>query len=83
MRDQLAELLRVPVADIEVTPTEIGGGFGGKISVYLEPVAALLSKESGCRPVKLVMTRRGASCHGADLRERGCGSRWERMQQGS
>ena len=56
VRDQLAELLQLPVADIEVTPTEIGGGFGGKISVYLEPVAALLSKKSGCRPVKLIMT---------------------------
>jgi xanthine dehydrogenase molybdenum-binding subunit len=57
VREQMAELLQVPVADIEVTPTEIGGGFGGKISVYLEPIAALLSKQSGCRPVKLVMTR--------------------------
>lgn len=57
VREQLAELLQVQVADIEVTPTEIGGGFGGKISVYLEPIAALLSKKSGCRPVKLVMTR--------------------------
>jgi xanthine dehydrogenase molybdenum-binding subunit len=57
VREQLAELLQLPVADIEVTPTEIGGGFGGKISVYLEPLAALLSKKSGCRPVKLVMTR--------------------------
>ena len=36
--------------------TEIGGGFGGKISVYFPPVAALLSKKSG-RPVKLVMSR--------------------------
>jgi len=35
---------------------EIGGGFGGKIDVYLEPVAALLSKKSG-KPVKIVMTR--------------------------
>ena len=35
---------------------EIGGGFGGKINVYLEPVAALLSRASG-RPVKLIMTR--------------------------
>ncbi|MGH7137790.1 MAG: xanthine dehydrogenase family protein molybdopterin-binding subunit, partial [Pirellulales bacterium] len=37
-------------------PCEIGGGFGGKIPVYLEPVAALLSRKSG-RPVKMVMTR--------------------------
>ena len=25
----------------------IGGGFGGKISVYLEPVAAILSRKCG------------------------------------
>jgi CO/xanthine dehydrogenase Mo-binding subunit len=37
-------------------PCEIGGGFGGKIAVYLEPVAALLSRKCG-RPVKMVMQR--------------------------
>jgi CO/xanthine dehydrogenase Mo-binding subunit len=36
---------------------EISGGFGGKIPVYLEPMAAMLSKKSG-RPVKIVMTRK-------------------------
>jgi CO/xanthine dehydrogenase Mo-binding subunit len=36
---------------------EIGGGFGGKIGVYLEPLAVLLSKKSGHRPVKLTMNR--------------------------
>ena len=35
---------------------EIGGGFGGKIAVYLEPLAALLSKKTG-KPVKMTMTR--------------------------
>ena len=35
---------------------EIGGGFGGKTTVYLEPVAALLSRESE-HPVKITMTR--------------------------
>ena len=37
-------------------PCEIGGGFGGKIAVYLEPVAALLSRKCG-RPVKMTMNR--------------------------
>ena len=37
-------------------PMEIGGGFGGKTLVYLEPVACLLSRESG-RPVKVTMNR--------------------------
>ncbi|RMG37963.1 MAG: xanthine dehydrogenase family protein molybdopterin-binding subunit [Planctomycetota bacterium] len=55
-RQQTAELLGLPVSRVRVIPTEIGGGFGGKISVYLEPVAALLAKKSG-RPVKLVMDR--------------------------
>ena len=55
-RDATAEALRMPVSQVRVTPMEIGGGFGGKIPVYLEPVAALLSKKSG-RPVKVVMSR--------------------------
>lgn len=55
-RQQTAELLRVPVSSVKVVPMEIGGGFGGKISVYLPPVAAILSKKSG-RPVKLIMNR--------------------------
>lgn len=56
VRDQLAQVLDQPVSKIRVIPLEIGGGFGGKISVYLEPVAALLSRKTG-RPVKLVMSR--------------------------
>jgi xanthine dehydrogenase molybdenum-binding subunit len=55
-RHQTAELLHVPISSVKVIPMEIGGGFGGKISVYLPPVAALLSKKSG-RPVRLVMSR--------------------------
>ncbi|MCA9072276.1 MAG: xanthine dehydrogenase family protein molybdopterin-binding subunit, partial [Planctomycetaceae bacterium] len=55
-RQQTAELLRIPVSDVKVVPMEIGGGFGGKISVYLPPVAAALSHKSG-RPVQLVMNR--------------------------
>ena len=55
-RDELAGILGLPVSQIKVTPMEIGGGFGGKIPVYLEPIAALLSHKSG-RPVKAVMSR--------------------------
>lgn len=57
VRDVTACVLDVPVSRVKVTPMEIGGGFGGKIPVYLEPVAALLSKKSG-RPVQITMTRR-------------------------
>ena len=57
-RQQTAEILQIPISDVVVTPCEIGGGFGGKIAVYVEPVVALLSKKSG-RPVKISMTRTG------------------------
>ncbi len=53
---QISELLEIPQTLIKVIPTEIGGGFGGKISVYEQPVAVLLSKKSG-RPVKVVLSR--------------------------
>src|SRR6185436_5880929 len=55
-RQSCSAILGHPVSKIKVIPTEIGGGFGGKISVYLEPVAALLSKKSG-KPVKMTMDR--------------------------
>jgi len=57
VQEQMAELLQVPPSRVVVTPTEIGGGFGGKNNVYLEPVAALLSRKAGHRPVKMTMTR--------------------------
>jgi CO/xanthine dehydrogenase Mo-binding subunit len=56
VRAQVAELLAIPVSRIKVIPMEIGGGFGGKIRVYLEPVAAALSRKTG-RPVKITMNR--------------------------
>ncbi|MFO0843206.1 MAG: xanthine dehydrogenase family protein molybdopterin-binding subunit [Gemmataceae bacterium] len=56
VRAQVAELLQVPLAKVKVVPMEIGGGFGGKIRVYLEPVAAVLSRKAG-RPVKVTMNR--------------------------
>jgi CO/xanthine dehydrogenase Mo-binding subunit len=57
VRDQVSEILQVPIAQIRVIPMEIGGGFGGKNGTYLEPIAALLSKKAGNRPVKLTMSR--------------------------
>ncbi|MCY3656791.1 MAG: xanthine dehydrogenase family protein molybdopterin-binding subunit [Chloroflexi bacterium] len=57
VRDQLSQLLSYPVSKIRVNPVEIGGGFGGKTSVYMEPLAAMLSRESGHRPVKMYMGR--------------------------
>jgi len=57
VRASVSEALAVPVSKVRATPMEIGGGFGGKINVYGEPVAALLSKKAGNKPVKIVMSR--------------------------
>ena len=56
IRSLTSQVLKMPEGNIKVVPAEIGGGFGGKLTAYLEPLAVLLSKKSG-RPVKLVMTR--------------------------
>ncbi len=55
-REAISTVLDQPVSKIKVVPMEIGGGFGGKIPIYLEPMAALLSKQAGV-PVKMAMTR--------------------------
>src|SRR5436309_13149226 len=56
VRATTAYITDPPQRDTRAIPAEIGGGFGGKTIVYLEPLATLLAKKSG-RPVKMVMTR--------------------------
>lgn len=56
VRGFCSRLLNIETSQIRVTATEIGGGFGGKTVVYLEPVAIRLSQKSG-KPVKMVMER--------------------------
>ena len=56
IRDLTSLVLGIPVSQIKVVPMEIGGGFGGKTVIYLEPVVAALSKKSR-RPVKISMGR--------------------------
>ncbi|MCC5968521.1 MAG: xanthine dehydrogenase family protein molybdopterin-binding subunit [Pararhodobacter sp.] len=56
VRNTCAAILGMEQGSLRVTPSEIGGGFGGKTTVFLEPVALLLSKKAG-RPVKMVMSR--------------------------
>lgn len=56
IRDQVAQVLRVPPSRIKVVPLEVGGGFGGKVPAYIEPVAAVLSRQTG-RPVRILMNR--------------------------
>ena len=56
VRTQTAAILGTSISKIKVIASEIGGGFGGKLSVYLEPLAVKLSELSN-RPVRMVMNR--------------------------
>ena len=56
VRNFTAKLCGIPLANLKVNPAEIGGGFGGKTVVYVEPVALMLSKKSG-HPVRVAMHR--------------------------
>ncbi len=56
VRAHCAKLMGMEISKLRVTPSEIGGGFGGKTVVFLEPVALALSRKT-FRPVKMTMTR--------------------------
>ncbi len=57
IRDQVAEMLGVPLSKVLVHPMEIGGGFGGKFTAYTDVPAAMLSRAAGHRPVKIALSR--------------------------
>lgn len=56
IRAQLAELFRLPLAQVRVITLTLGGGFGSKGSLRLEPIATLLAGMAG-RPVKITLGR--------------------------
>ena len=56
VRAYCCKLLGLEANLLKVIPAELGGGFGGKTVVYLEPVALALSRKAG-RPVRMVMSR--------------------------
>jgi CO/xanthine dehydrogenase Mo-binding subunit len=56
VRTLTARLTGMRVGDVHVNPAEIGGGFGGKTIVYIEPLAMVMSRMSGS-PVRIAMSR--------------------------
>ena len=56
VRNSTARMMGMDMGDLKVTASEIGGGFGGKTTIYLEPLALKMSQISH-RPVRMVMTR--------------------------
>ncbi len=57
VRGIMSRSFGIPPGRITVQVAEIGGGFGGKAGVQLEPLAYLLSRGVGGRPVRLSNTR--------------------------
>ncbi|HEY4722642.1 MAG TPA: molybdopterin cofactor-binding domain-containing protein, partial [Anaerolineae bacterium] len=55
-RDQVAAAMNVPVDQVRIIGTLIGGGFGGKEDIMGQIHVALLAKATG-RPVKMLYTR--------------------------
>jgi len=57
IRKMCSAVLGLEAAQLRVTPSEIGGGFGGKTTIFMEPLSLALSRKAGGRPVKIVMSR--------------------------
>ena len=63
-RDDIAAALGISTAEITLYPTLLGGGFGRKSKCDFAIEAALLSRELGGAPVKVVWTREDDVRHG-------------------
>jgi CO/xanthine dehydrogenase Mo-binding subunit len=57
VRHLMAHTFSLPESKIRVQVPYVGGGFGGKAGIAIEPLAYVLSKAAKGRPVKLLATR--------------------------
>jgi CO/xanthine dehydrogenase Mo-binding subunit len=57
VRDLFCSSFKLPLSNVRVIIPNVGGGFGGKAGIHLEPLVACLSRKAGGRPVKLQATR--------------------------
>lgn len=57
VRNLLCHSFGISHKNVRVIVNHVGGGFGGKAGISLEPLVCLLSKATGGRPVKLQATR--------------------------
>ena len=57
VRNLFSYSFKIPHNNIRVIVPYVGGGFGGKAGIHLEPLVACLSKIAGGKPVRLQATR--------------------------
>jgi CO/xanthine dehydrogenase Mo-binding subunit/aerobic-type carbon monoxide dehydrogenase small subunit (CoxS/CutS family) len=55
-RDEIGPILGVPPHDVRIVPTAVGGGFGGKLDLSVQPLTAIAAWLLR-RPVRMVYTR--------------------------
>ena len=53
----LCELLKLPMNKVQVSAPTLGGGFGSKIYPGIEPLAVMLARQAGRKPVRLSLER--------------------------
>ncbi len=57
VRNLFCYAFKLPLNKVRVMVPHVGGGFGGKAGIHLEPLVACLSRKAGGRPVKFQATR--------------------------
>ena len=57
VRKVLAEIFGIAPEAVRVIVPPLGGGYGGKGHVRIEPIVAALARQAGGRPVKVVLSR--------------------------
>jgi CO/xanthine dehydrogenase Mo-binding subunit/aerobic-type carbon monoxide dehydrogenase small subunit (CoxS/CutS family) len=57
VRQLFCRAFGLPLQKVRVRVPYVGGGFGGKAGIHLEPLVYCLSRAAGGRPVKIVATR--------------------------
>lgn len=57
VRQIFCHTFELPMTQVRVRVPYVGGGFGGKAGIHLEPLTYLLSKAAKGRPVKMIASR--------------------------
>ncbi|WP_137110236.1 molybdopterin cofactor-binding domain-containing protein [Rhodobacter sp. SY28-1] len=79
-REDTAAILGLPMERVRIIPSAVGGGFGSKLDISLQPLIGLVTLKTG-RPCRMVYSRQESMTsttkrHPAEMRGRiGCDSR--------
>lgn len=57
VRGLFCHTFKLPIGNVRVMIPNVGGGFGGKAGICIEPLVACLSRKAGGQPVKFQATR--------------------------